>query len=430
VSLDGGSSSPPSGVTSARRLSGPVVVILGLAAGQLTAYALNVIAARRLGPDNYGILAALLAVILISNTVGVGVQTASARRLASGDPVFRASAGRTLLTFGARSGLVVAAVVLLATPILASALHIEQWWSLVLVAIAMVPMTAVGAQLGLAQGHEDFVRVGGIYAVANSSRSLVAIVGAVAGASVTATITGLLIGAVIGWGAGYLVVAPLVGPSPRVKISGLGAETARTSHALIALFILTNLDILLARHFLPPTLAGEYAVGVVIAKIAFFLPQVVTVVVFPRLARERDPRSLSLAVLATLGLGVVLTLGVALFASQVVNAAGGSAYQGLIGQAWMFAALGTVFAVVQICLFGRFAAEDRRSVVGLWATVAILGIAVTLGPHDTVTVIVGTALIVGTTLSVVAYVSALRLLRQSRHLGSAAKAGSGHGPGE
>ena len=48
--------------------------------------------------------------------------------------------------------------------------------------------------------------------------------------------------------------------------------------------LLTNIDIVLVKHFFSPTLAGTYSVAQIIGKIIFFLPGTISVVMFPRLS--------------------------------------------------------------------------------------------------------------------------------------------------
>ena len=55
------------------------------------------------------------------------------------------------------------------------------------------------------------------------------------------------------------------------------------SQAMLALVLLVNLDLVLARHQLAAQ-AGGYAVGAVVTKIAYWLPQAVGVLVLPRMA--------------------------------------------------------------------------------------------------------------------------------------------------
>ena len=58
----------------------------------------------------------------------------------------------------------------------------------------------------------------------------------------------------------------------------------RASGPLLGFVLLLNLDVLLARHHLTAAQAGEYAVAAIFAKVAFWLPQGVGVVLLPRLA--------------------------------------------------------------------------------------------------------------------------------------------------
>ena len=75
--------------------------------------------------------------------------------------------------------------------------------------------------------------------------------------------------------------------------------------------------------------------------------------------------------------------------------------------------------------------EDRSVVVAIWGAVVFLVGAVWIGPHDSVTVIVVTVLIVATVFAVVAAITSLRRLdgMDLQPVDAATSAGSGHGPG-
>ena len=61
-------------------LSGSLLVAIGLAVAQVLAYLLNLVAARLLGPQSFGAFAALMSVMLIASTVGLGLQAASSKQ--------------------------------------------------------------------------------------------------------------------------------------------------------------------------------------------------------------------------------------------------------------------------------------------------------------------------------------------------------------
>jgi O-antigen/teichoic acid export membrane protein len=188
----------------------------------------------------------------------------------------------------------------------------------------------------------------------------------------------------------------------------LAVETLHVGHALLALFVLTKLDVLLSRVYLPAALSGAYAVGVLMAKVAFFLPQFVTVVMFPRMAQSKDTRPVLLAATATGILGLLITAVTALLSTLVVRILGGPSYLFLAPDMAWFAALGSLYALVQVLLYGRIAVGDRRAVAALWAGAAALLVTVSVWRHDSVEQIVSTALVVAVVLAAAGLVATVR----------------------
>ena len=69
-----------------------------------------------------------------------------------------------------------------------------------------------------------------------------------------------------------------------------GSETLHNSHALLAFFALSNVDILVARNVLDEHQAGLYAGGLILVKAVLFLPQFVVVLAFPSMADAAESR--------------------------------------------------------------------------------------------------------------------------------------------
>ncbi|HEV2894596.1 MAG TPA: hypothetical protein VG411_12640, partial [Actinomycetota bacterium] len=84
----------------------------------------------------------------------------------------------------------------------------------------------------------------------------------------------------------------LSGPGAPTEAVGWWREVGTATTGLLGLFLLANVDVLLARHYLDRAAAGRYALGAVVAKIAFWAPQFVVTVIFPRLVGAADPRRL------------------------------------------------------------------------------------------------------------------------------------------
>jgi hypothetical protein len=386
----------------ARPRGGGTAVVVALAAANGLGYLLTLVASRRLGPEGYGALAALLGVILIGNVLALALQAVVARRtvvaaavpgaVAGDGSAGAAWAGR--LTRGA--ALVAIVVGLLAVAPLTGLLHFDSSMPAVLLAVTLGPLTMIGGQLGVLQGTERFHALAQLYLLA----ALGKVGGGVVGVLLTDSVTGTMAGTAAGSALAAVAGAVLVSRSPsssdkaaRALPAGAARETVRAAYSLGALFALANLDVVLARHFLEPRQAGLYAVGAVLAKGAFWFPSFVPVIAMPGLAdpsRRRRTAALSLA--AVTAAGVLVTAATALFGELVVRLVGGGAYVSLADRAWLFAANGALLAVVQLLLYSRLAGEDRRVALPMWLVVAAEITVIWIWRHASVTEVVTTAL--------------------------------------
>jgi O-antigen/teichoic acid export membrane protein len=351
----------------ARRLAGPgVVVAAGMAVGQVLGYALAVLGARVLGPARFGELSTLTSLLVIGGVLGLAVQTVSARRVATGEP---GSDGSSLVLLGLRASAAVVVVSLVVVPLAAWQLRLGAL-DAILVAVTLVPSTLAASGVGATQGREDFIALGGLYAILAIGRPGLSVLVLAVTHSVTAT----MVAAAVGASAAFLVVHRLsrLPWRPAASLpSGMGREGVTTTHALLAMFVLTTVDLLLARHSLAAVDAGAYAAGAIILKIAFWLPQAVAVVVFPRMA-EGGRDALMLGAGVVLGLGLLVTLGAAILGPSVLTAALGAEYAPVGHVGWVFGLAGTAEAVAYLLLFSRLAARDRRAAMAVWIAVGTL----------------------------------------------------------
>lgn len=394
-----------------RLLSSTLVVAAALGVAQILSYAVSVIAARRLGPDQFGVFAALLGIMLIGSVLAMGLQAVAARQLVQLPADERGGAARDILRDGLIGGAAVAAATVLVSPLLIWLLRLDSWAALLLAAAAFVPITWAGAQYGVAQGRESYGRLALVYLLVGLGRGCGGIAGALLTGTVLGTMAGLTLGTIAGAVLGRLAVATLAS-GDRHRVEHFFRQTAHATHALLALFVLTNVDVLLARALLPSYQAGEYGVGAIIAKVAFWLPQFVGVVAFPRFADARRVKATIVSVLAVAGMGALVVIATALAPGVVVSLVGGAAYEGLVPSAWLFAAVGAVFALAQALLLTRLAVDDRRAVFAVWGAVAVLVLLAVLGLGRSVPGLASCALIAGVALCLVGIVVAAREARR------------------
>lgn len=355
-------------------VQGTAIVGVGLAISQVIAMLQMLVVARILDPEQYGVFGAMAVVLLIGSTVLAATQVTIARHVAS---------GRSLGQIGANSvlaaGLATFALGAAVAPLLSRILNLDDVAGLLLVAVTFVPFAITGAQLGLLQGFEKHSRLGALYVVATLTRVIGAIVGAALGQTADAAMLGLAIGATIGAVVGHFVLVERLEWRSKAGTRDYLVEAAHAAHALIALYALTNLDVLIARAELSAFDAGLYAAGALIARAVFFLPQAILVAAFPRIvAGARNAQRQAVAAVAILGL--LATAFVALFPTLVVGIMAGEQYLEVADEAWIFALAGAGFGVVQVLLYARMAHRDRRATILLWTAVAALvGLGLTLG---------------------------------------------------
>lgn len=349
-------------------MRGTAIVGVGLLVSQVVAMLQMLVLARLLGPEQYGAFGAMAVILLIGSTILAATQVTIARHVAS---------GRSLQQIGSRTvlaaGLTTLAIGAVAAPFLSRALNLDDLTGLLLVAVTFVPFSVTGAQLGLLQGFERHKRLGALYVVSTLCRVVGAILGGLAGGSADAAMLGVALGAALGAGAGHLMLAERLPWRSEEGTRAYLVEVGHAAHALVVLYLLTNMDVLLARAQLSAYDAGLYAAGALVARAVFFLPQAVLVVAFPRIvAGARNAQRQ--AVVAVAGLGLLATAVVAVLPTLVVTVMAGPQYLDVTDEAWRFALAGAGFGVVQVILYARMAHHDRRAAVLLWGAIAVLAL--------------------------------------------------------
>ena len=395
------------------------LILVGVATlvGNGAAFLLSMVAARVLGPDDFGAFGALVGILLILVTVAIAIQALAARRVATARSggsrsdesdsdqydSNRAAPDRSdvegqLIRLAALVGLGIAVGGIIAAWPLGNIFSIP--WLAVAAGIASLGCMIFGsAAMGIAQGREERASFSISFIFLNGARAVGGIIGVIALSSVIGASLGILIGAAVGALIAYRKVCPGTKFAP-IR-DGMGRELGHIVHALMVLFTLTNVDVLLARLYLSDIGSSEYSVGVLLAKIAFFLPGAVLIVLFPKMSGQNSRRPVFIASGLTVAVGLVITAFAFLFGPLVVRILGGVQYESMADNMWLFALEGSVFALVQVLLYSRLAAQDQKAVLAVWAALIALVAIVALGRNDSLVAIVTTVVGVSIALAIV-----------------------------
>ena len=363
-------------------LVGSGVIAIAMGVMNVGTYAFTILAARVLGPNEYGALAAVMGLLLVVNVVSLGLQATGARRV-SASPEHLPHIEARIMAASYKSATVLGVLGLAAVPLVTWLLRLDSWVTAALLAVATIPLTVMGGQAGILQGERRWLPLAGIYLMTGVGRVVFGVVALVLEPHALGAMVGVALGAfapaVLGWFA-------LRHPARRQAREELPApdgpgwlpgnvfrEGAHNSHALLAFFALSNADVVIARSVLPDEASGLYAGGLILAKAVLFLPQFVVVVAFPAMSAAGARRNTHLKGLAlVLGIGVLATAGAWVLSGLAVTFIGGSAYSELRPIIWAFAAVGTLLAMIQLMIYSVLARQHQRSVFVVWAGLVTL----------------------------------------------------------
>ena len=349
---------------------GGLRIAVAMGVMNLATYGFTVVAARLLGPERYGGVAAVMNLLLVVSVVALALQATAARRISS-DLAHVGQIEREVLRVSWRAAAVVGAALLVLSPLVERLLRLDSLGPAVLVALAAIPVTAMGGQAGVLQGERRWNALGAVYVAAGLPRLVLGAALLLASPTelmaVAAVAAGSLAPVLVGWWA--LRGDRIAGAeADHHRGRAIMAEALLGSQALLAFFALANLDLVVARHVLPAQESGLYAAGLILTKGLLFLPQFVVVVAFPSLATaDQRMRALVGSLAATVAIGTIGTLACWWVPELALAFVGGQAYAELTGRLWLFALLGTVLAALQLLVFAVLARRGRRTGLLVWA---------------------------------------------------------------
>jgi O-antigen/teichoic acid export membrane protein len=214
---------------------------------------------------------------------------------------------------------------------------------------------------------------------------------------------------VVGW---WALRRPRTADAPEVpgshEVRDVLGETFHSSHALLAFFALSNVDVLVARSVLTGHQAGLYAGGLVLVKAVLFLPQFIVVLAFPAMAAGSARRATLLGSLALVAvLGLLASAGTAVLSGLAVAFIGGPQYAQVEDRLWVFALLGTLLSMLQLLVYSVLARQSRRAVLFIWAALLVVAV----GGQLAASYVGLLALVVATDLALLVVLLAISLWR-------------------
>ncbi|NYE38751.1 O-antigen/teichoic acid export membrane protein [Nocardioides cavernae] len=392
--------------------SGQIAVAMMLM--NVATYGFTITTARVIGPVPYGAFFALMNLVLIVSVVMLGLQATAARRI-SADPAHVGQIEREILRVSLRAALLLGGVLLLAAPLVDRLLDLDSLTTAGLAALAVVPMTMTGAQMGILQGERRWRELAVMYVLAGVPRLLIGLALILWQPTEVMAFLGVTLGYYVPFLYGLTVLRHPRESGASHERHGFWPiikESVVNSQALFAYFALTNIDMLVGRSILDSHDSGLYAAGLIVSRAVMFLPQFVVVIAFPSMSTSLNPARALVGSMAIVGgLGGACVLGTALLPDVVLVFAGGREYDEVTGLLWVFALLGTCMAILQLLVYSVLARQGALSMALVWVgLLVVVGVASTT--VSTVTGLLSVVLTVELVLLVVLLAISVVKLRQ------------------
>jgi O-antigen/teichoic acid export membrane protein len=346
-------------------VSGVALVAAATFLASAANYGLNIFAAHTLSPSDFGGLGALLGVLAVFGTLSLTLQAVVARAVGKNSSDFT---NREVPVLSAL-WLAIAAVLFCLLLVVPVSRLIDVSLVSTLLALLTVPISVgASAVIGLLQGKETFLRLSLSILAVGIFRASCGVIGLWISQDLLGFAVGLILGSVISLGFCLALVPERLSLGLRPTRRQIVAFLV-VLQAIGLMFVLANIDVVLARFYLSPTESGVYAVGSLLAKIAFFLPAPILIVLYPSMVKGVDRRPLFLAILATGAIGLVTVFVTILAPARVAGLLAGPELSSVAPTLWLFAVSGSLMALVQVTLYARLAKHDvRAAILSFWCS--------------------------------------------------------------
>ncbi len=276
-------------------------------------YLFTLLMSHLLGIEAFGEVAAMISLLTI-----VSVPSTALAMLMTREVAFRGATDggdvRNLFLFLRKHVLLAALgfwiLFLAVTPLLSRFLHIP--YTLFLVFSILLPFSAASAlQSGTLQGLQEFFALSKQNILGALIKLTIAILLVFAGFSVLGVIVALVCAQGAAWLFGFLVTRSALNLKERTPLQAVDSRPLQlffsvTLLTTLLLALLSNTDLLLAKHFLPSALAGEYGALSTLGNIIIYGVGAFTTVLLPMVSAakargeggERRILRLSLSVIA------------------------------------------------------------------------------------------------------------------------------------
>lgn len=335
--------------------------------------------ARRLSAVDYGVLNALFSLLMILSLPATTIQTVAAKAVSQ---VFSARGFAEIKCFLLHFGKRVLAFALLfllfftlASPAISGFLKIASPGLALLTGFVLFFSVISPLTIGVLQGSQKFLSLSLNTILSALLKLVLAAALVLAGLKVKGALLGLGLAVLLTLGISFLQLPRQLWAARgncwgSLKMEAIYGYTVGVFFSLLGWMVLTNVDVIMVKHFFSPEEAGWYSLAQMVGKVILFLPAVIGVVMFPKMSQaysqKISARPLLLEGLWLTGsLCVIAGVFCSLFPAMVLKILTGSRIAVSVRLVPFFCIAMTLFALVNLFMYYNLALHRFRYTVYL-----------------------------------------------------------------
>lgn len=268
------------------------ILFLMISIFNVLSYLFHFFMARMLGPSDYGVLAVLISIFYMISFPSEVIQTIISRYTSKYAVEKETGKIKTLFLKSLKKGLKISFfsyLILIVVSFFLSYFLKINFWLISLTMLIIFPIFLVPLSRGILQGQKKFKEMGLNMIIETAMRLIAAIVLVLLGFKVFGAILGVLIGFFIAFLIGLFSIKDVLkNKKEKIETKIIYSYSWPVFIIVTSLIIICSMDIIIAKIFFSPEIAGKYAVISLLGKIIFFGNLAVVKAMFPLASEKFD----------------------------------------------------------------------------------------------------------------------------------------------
>ena len=370
----------PEYASHAKIVNGSIILLIGSIVVSLANFGYNIGVARMLGPSDFSHAAAAVTILMLISAITLAFQLVCTKLIARAEAVeAKAAVFQHLMKRAWIIGVGLGVFMLLTDSVLTAYLRLSSPWIIILLAVGLTIYVPLGVKRGGLQGTCRF-------------RGLAVNMGAeaitkFAGALVLIVMGFGVLGAVAAISASVILAFWLPDKATELRgpaIAGPAGHVGEGRQAIVFFVgqvIISNIDILMVKHFFSPDNAGLYAAIALVGRLLYFAAWSVVSAMFPVSAENKEDNHsgslLAVPLLLVMAMSAIFVALLAYFPTLVFQSLFGAHFHSAVGDLNLLLSMNAAATGVYAIAVVLITYEMSRSIANTgWLQLVVSGLIV------------------------------------------------------